>query len=78
MKNTVEYLDALSTMTGTMTRSDALELLILIAYIVKETREGSQSILLSTHDNISTFISDFVAEKELHWFSKDAIRWNAN
>ncbi|PCN59406.1 N-6 DNA methylase [Acinetobacter sp. YT-02] len=78
MKNTVEYLDALSTMTGTMTRSDALELFILIAYLVKENREGSENILLSTHDNISTFISDFVAEKELHWFSKDVIRWNAN
>ena len=78
MKNTVEYLDALSTMTGTMTRSDALELFTLIAYLVKENREGSENILLSTHDNISTFISDFVAEKELHWFSKDVIRWNAN
>ena len=78
MKNTVEYLDALSTMTGTMIRSDALELFTLIAYLVKENREGSENILLSTHDNISTFISDFVAEKELHWFSKDVIRWNAN
>ena len=78
MKNTVEYLDALSTMTGTMTRSDALELFTLIAYLVKENKEGSENILLSTHDNISTFISDFVAEKEFHWFSKDVIRWNAN
>ena len=78
MKNTVEYLDALSTMTGTMTRSDALELFTLIAYLVKENKEGSENILLSTHDNISTFISHFVAEKELHWFSKDVIRWNAN
>ena len=78
MKNTIEYLDTLSTMTGTMTRSDALELFTLIAYLVKENKEGSENILLSTHDNISTFISDFVAEKELHWFSKDVIRWNAN
>ena len=78
MKNTIEYLDALSTMTGTMTRSAALELFTLIAYLVKENGEESKNILLSTHDNISTFISDFVAEKELHWFSKDVIRWNAN
>lgn len=78
MKNTVEYLDALSTMTGTMTRSDALELFTLIAYLVKQHKDESENILLSTQDNISTFISDFVAEKELHWFSKDVIRWNAN
>ena len=78
MKNTIEYLDALSTMTGTMTRSAALELFTLIAYLVKENGEESKNILLSTHDNISTFISDFVAEKEFHWFSKDVIRWNAN
>ena len=78
MKNTIEYLDTLSTMTGTMTRSNALELFTLIAYLVKENKEGSENILLSTHDNISTFISDFVAEKELHWFSKGVIRWNAN
>lgn len=78
MKNTIEYLDALSTMTGLMTRSAALELFTLIAYLVKENGEESKNILLSTHDNISTFISDFVAEKELHWFSKDVIRWNAN
>ena len=78
MKNTVEYLDALSTMTGMMTRSAALELFTLIAYLVKENGEESKNILLSTHDNISTFISDFVAEKEFHWFSKDVIRWNAN
>ncbi|MDV7423707.1 N-6 DNA methylase [Acinetobacter baumannii] len=78
MKNTIEYLDALSAMTGTMTRSAALELFTLIAYLVKENGEESKNILLSTHDNISTFISDFVAEKELHWFSKDVIRWNAN
>lgn len=78
MKNTIEYLDALSAMTGTMTRSAALELFTLIAYLVKENGEESKDILLSTHDNISTFISDFVAEKELHWFSKDVIRWNAN
>ncbi|MDM1780201.1 MULTISPECIES: class I SAM-dependent DNA methyltransferase [unclassified Acinetobacter] len=78
MKNTIEYLDALSTMTGMMTRSAALELFTLIAYLVKENGEESKNILLSTHDNISTFISDFVAEKEFHWFSKDVIRWNAN
>ncbi|RVT55142.1 HsdM family class I SAM-dependent methyltransferase [Acinetobacter indicus] len=78
MKNTIEYLDALSTMTGLMTRSAALELFTLIAYLVKENGEESKNILLSTHDNISTFISDFVAEKEFHWFSKDVIRWNAN
>ena len=78
MKNTIEYLDALSTMTGMMTRSAALELFTLIAYLVKENGEESKNILLSTHDNISTFISDFVAEKELHWFSKGVIRWNAN
>ena len=78
MKNTIEYLDALSTMTGMMTRSAALELFTLIAYLVKENGEESKNILLSTHDNISTFISDFVAEKELRWFSKDVIRWNAN
>ena len=78
MKNTVEYLDALSTMTGTMTRSDALELFTLIAYLVKQHKDESENILLSTQDNISTFISDFVAEKEFHWFSKDVIRWNAN
>ena len=78
MKNTIEYLDALSTMTGTMTRGTALELFTLIAYLVKENGEESENILLSTHDNISTFISDFVSEKELHWFSKDVIRWNAN
>lgn len=78
MKNTIEYLDALSTMTGTMTRGTALELFTLIAYLVKENGEESENILLSTHDNISTFISDFVSEKELHWFSKDVIRWNTN
>ena len=78
MKNTVEYLDALSTLTGTMTRSDALELFTLIAYLVKQHKDESENILLSTQDNISTFISDFVAEKEFHWFSKDVIRWNAN
>ena len=78
MKNTIEYLDALSTMTGMMTRSAALELFTLIAYLVQENGEESKNILLSTHDNISTFISDFVAEKEFHWFSKDVIRWNAN
>ena len=78
MKNTIEYLDALSTMTGMMTRSAALELFTLIAYLVKENGEESKNILLSTHDNISTFISDFVVEKEFHWFSKDVIRWNAN
>ena len=78
MKNTIEYLDALSTMTGMMTRSAALELFTLIAYLVKENEEESENILLSTHDNISTFISDFVSEKELHWFSKDVIRWNTN
>lgn len=78
MKNSIEYLDALSTMTGTMTRSAALELFTLIAYLVKENEEESENILLSTHDNISIFISDFVAKKELHWFSKDLIRWNTN
>ena len=78
MKNTIEYLDTLSTMTGTMTCSAALELFTLIAYLVKENEEESEKIVLSTHDNISTFISDFVAKKELHWFSKDVIRWNTN
>ena len=39
MKNTIEYLDALSTMTGTMTRGTALELFTLIAYLVKENGE---------------------------------------
>jgi type I restriction enzyme M protein len=71
MKNTVEYLDALSTMTGTMTRSDALELFTLIAYLVKKrSKDESENILLSTQDNISTFISDFVAEKNYTGFQR--------
>lgn len=78
MKNTIEYLDDLSTMTSSTTRSSALELLTVIAYLVKQHKDDSKNILLSTHENILTFISDFVAEKELHWFSKDVIRWNAN
>jgi type I restriction enzyme M protein len=78
MKNTIEYLDALSAMTGTMTRSAALELFTLISYLVKENGDDSKKIVLSTHDNISIFISDYVTEKELHWFPKDVIRWNTN
>ncbi|WP_353141975.1 HsdM family class I SAM-dependent methyltransferase [Acinetobacter pragensis] len=78
MKNTIEYLDVLSTMTGTMTRSAALELFTLISYLVKENGEESKKIVLSTHDNISFFISDYVTKKELHWFPMDIVRWNTN
>lgn len=78
MKNTIEYLDVLSTMTGTMTRSAALELFTVIAYLVKENGEESEKIVLSTHDNISIFISDYVTKKELHWFPVDIVRWNTN
>lgn len=78
MKNTIEYLDVLSTMTGTMTRSAALELFTLISYLVKENEEESEKIVLSTHDNISIFISDYVTKKELHWFPMDIVRWNTN
>lgn len=78
MKNTIEYLDVLSTMTGTMTRSAALELFTLISYLVKENEEESEKIVLSTHDNISIFISDYVKKKELHWFPMDIVRWNTN
>lgn len=78
MKNTIEYLDVLSTMTGTMTRSAALELFTLISYLVKENEEQSEKIALSTHENISLFISDYVTKKELHWFPTNIVRWNTN
>lgn len=78
MKNTIEYLDVLSTMTGTMTRSAALKLFTLISYLVKENGEESEKIVLSTHDNISIFISDYVTKKELYWFPMDIVRWNTN
>lgn len=78
MKNTIEYLDILSTMTGSMTRSAALELFTLISYLVKENGEESEKIVFSTHDNISIFISDYVEKKELHWFPMDILRWNTN
>ncbi len=51
-------------MTSSTTRSSALELLTVIAYLVKQHKDDSKNILLSTHENILTFISDFVAEKE--------------
>lgn len=78
MKNPIEYLDVLSTMTGTMTRSAALELFTLISYLVKENEEQSEKIALSTHENISLFISDYVTKKELHWFPTNIVRWNTN
>ena len=56
MKNTIEYLDVLSTMTGTMTHS-AAELFTLISYLVKENGEECEKVALSTHDKISNFIS---------------------
>lgn len=78
MKNTVEYLDALSTMTGTMTRSDALELFTLIAYLVKENGEECEKVASSTHDKISNFISEYVTKEHLSWFNTNSIRWNSN
>ena len=78
MKNTIEYLDALSTMTGMMTRSAALELFTLIAYLVKENGEECEKVASSTHDKISNFISEYVTKEHLSWFNTNSIRWNSN
>lgn len=78
MKNTIEYLDVLSTMTGSMTHSTALELFTLISYLVKENREECEKVALSTHDNISNFISEYVTKEHLSWFNTKSIRWNSN
>ena len=67
MKNTIEYLDVLSTMTGTMTHS-AAELFTLISYLVKENGEECEKVALSTHDKISNFISEYVTKEHLSWF----------
>ena len=77
MKNTIEYLDALSTMTGTMTHS-AAELFTLISYLVKENGEECEKVALSTHDKISNFISEYVTKEHLSWFNTNSIRWNSN
>lgn len=78
MKNTIEYLDVLSTMTGTMTHSAALELFTLISYLVKENAEECEKVALSTHDKISNFISEYVTKEHLSWFNTNSIRWNSN
>jgi len=78
MKNTIEYLDVLSTMTGTMTHSAALELFTLISYLVKENGEECEKVALSTHDKISNFISEYVTKEHLSWFNTNSIRWNSN
>ena len=78
MKNTIEYLDVLSTMTGTMTHSAALELFTLISYLVKENGEECEKVALSTHDKISNFISECVTKEPLSWFNTNSIRWNSN
>ena len=77
MKNTIEYLDVLSTMTGTMTHS-AAELFTLISYLVKENGEECEKVALSTHDKISNFISEYVTKEHLSWFNTNSIRWNSN
>ena len=77
MKNTIEYLDVLSTMTGTMTHS-AAELFTLISYLVKENGEECEKVALSTHDKISNFISECVTKEHLSWFNTNSIRWNSN
>lgn len=78
MKNMNVYLQDLSNVAHQLTRDASTELLILIAYLVKEDEQESEKIALSTHDNISNFISDYVIEKDLHWFPTTVVRWNSN
>lgn len=78
MKNTNAYLTDLLNVAHQLTRDGSTELLILVAYLVKENAEKCEKAASSTHDKISNFISEYVTKEHLSWFNTNSIRWNSN
>ncbi|MCH7381335.1 MULTISPECIES: class I SAM-dependent DNA methyltransferase [Acinetobacter] len=78
MKNTNAYLPDLLNVAHQLTRDGSTELLILVAYLVKENAEECEKAASSTHDKISNFISEYVTKEHLSWFNTNSIKWSSN